>query len=128
MIRVTSFHHAMNNFSHIHLGELENMSRGNQSFVLRMLQTCLKSIPEQMEIMQQGLSSNNREDVKLAAHRLRPAFHYLGRADISAQLEQLEQRAISGERDELLESITSLSHQATLVISDTRAALDGYKV
>jgi HPt (histidine-containing phosphotransfer) domain-containing protein len=116
----------MSNFSHIHLGELENMSRGNRSFVVRMLQTCLKSIPEQMEIMQQGLGSNNREEVKLAAHRLRPAFHYLGRADISTQLENLEHRAYSSGRDELLESITSLSHQATLVVTDTRAALEGY--
>jgi HPt (histidine-containing phosphotransfer) domain-containing protein len=125
MIRVTSFHHAINHYSHIHLGELETMSRGNQTFMVRMLQTCLKSIPEQMEIMQQALSADNREEVKLAAHRLRPAFHYLGRADISAQLEALEKAAYSDDRDVLLETITTLNTQAGHITNDARAALEG---
>lgn len=125
MIRVTSFHHAMTHYSHIHLGELEKMSRGNTTFMVRMLQTCLKSIPEQLEVMQQALNNDHREEVKLAAHRLRPAFHYLGRADISAQLESLEKSAESDSRDALLETITTLSTQAVNVINDARIALAG---
>jgi HPt (histidine-containing phosphotransfer) domain-containing protein len=116
----------MSHYRHIHLGELETLSHGNSGFVVRMLQSCLKSIPEQVELLHQGLRDNDRETVQMAAHRLRPAFHYLCRADISTQLEALEKAALNGERDVLFETISALSAQAGHVITDARQALDGY--
>lgn len=116
----------MSAYSHIHLGQLEQLSRGNRDFIVRMLQTCLKSIPEQIDVLQLSLKTDNREALQMAAHRLRPAFHYLGRADISAQLEQLEDKAIQADRDHLHETITTLTVQADQIVADARRALLGF--
>lgn len=72
------------------LAELETIAAGDQSFILKMLETFSYSVPPFIEKMKEALAAKNLLDLSKTGHRLKPSFHYLGRADLNRLLAAIE--------------------------------------
>lgn len=111
----------------VNLEELEKFAHGDKEFILRMLVSCLDSTPGLVDKLENAVKENDREITRATAHRLRPVFQYLGRPDVSGQLEELENGS-STLADELLELKTRIFvDQARAMLKDVEQLIHQMK-
>lgn len=113
----------MGAYKHLDLAELEGLAKGDQAFIRKMLESYCSQSPPFLEKLNNFLQNNDRENLRLAAHRLRPSFYYLGRADMAEILETIETTYDSMSDDELKTKTTLVLQQATLMLAEAREAL-----
>jgi len=116
----------MVNYTHINLGELEQIAQGDRGFILRMLQACCDSAPQLIIKLKAGLRDGNREEIRSVAHRLRPCFHYMGRPDLAQMLEEIEKGTYESNPGKLQEHCETFFAEADLLLREASEALTDY--
>jgi HPt (histidine-containing phosphotransfer) domain-containing protein len=91
----------MANPEQFNLAELETIAAGDQSFIIKMLDTFSYTVPPFIEKMKVALATKNLADLAHIGHRLKPSFHYLGRADLNGLLAVIENGDGSKKEEEI---------------------------
>ena len=72
---------------------LEEVSGGNQQFILEMLQIFLSRTPEAFEILRKSVQEEDWETIGFYAHKLKATYAYVGLEELKKVLIEIEQRA-----------------------------------
>jgi|GEM_PF-2668925 len=80
----------------LQLQNLYDLARGDKNFVLKMLQSFIDSVPGVLEQMRRSLEEGDRETLAQLAHRLKPAFMYVGAEQMVPVLNNIELHARNG--------------------------------
>jgi HPt (histidine-containing phosphotransfer) domain-containing protein len=111
----------------VNLEELEKFAHGDKEFILRMLVSCYESTPGFIDKLEKAVAENDRETTRSTAHRLRPVFQYLGRPDVSTQLEELENGSSTFSEELLKEKSTVFIEQARAMLKDVEQLIHQMK-
>lgn len=84
---------------------LKEVSKGNDSFMLDMIDIFLNKTPETLSILQDAISTNNWEMVGFYAHKLKATYAYMGMLELKEELIKIEKSAKNMENIELIPSI-----------------------
>lgn len=102
------------------LAELETIAAGDQAFILKMLETFSFSVPPFVEKMKEALAAKNLPDLSKTGHRLKPSFHYLGRADLNQLLATIE----NGDGSRTEEEVCNATNQFLSGVAPMMIAVD----
>lgn len=105
---------------HIHLEELEQLANGSRDFIIRMLETSIAQTPPLLEKLKTANGTKDLSVIAEAVHRMRPAFHYLGRPDISTLLEEIENLCEGNYSGEI-------NHRTEIVLNESIAIFEDVK-
>jgi HPt (histidine-containing phosphotransfer) domain-containing protein len=114
-------------FKHLRLDELQELSKGDDAFINRMLESYCTQVPQLLEKLRDGIKTNDKESVRATAHRLRPSFHYLGRTDLSLLLEEIELGSATIPNNSLTEKSELIFEEASLMLREAQEALQQTK-
>jgi HPt (histidine-containing phosphotransfer) domain-containing protein len=113
----------MTGFKNFNTETLEQIAKGDDSFISKMLQAYCDQAPGLLETLQSALKEKNSAAIRSSAHRLRPSFHYLGRPDVSALLERIEMSAETVPADQLMPLYDQVFTSASLMLDEANEAL-----
>jgi PAS domain S-box-containing protein len=106
--------------------QLEQMSRGNNSFVTKMISIFINQTKENIDIMQNGIADSNFDQVKRIAHKIKPSIAQMGIASLKNQARNIETYKLeTGENQEFKEMTRHLCEVLNEVLKELEA--DGYK-
>lgn len=111
----------------VNLEELEKFAHGDKDFILRMLVSCLESTPGLVDKLETAVAENDRETTRATAHRLRPVFQYLGRPDVSRELEEIENGSATLTEEVLKERTNVFVQQARDMLKDVSQLIQQMK-
>jgi HPt (histidine-containing phosphotransfer) domain-containing protein len=80
----------MENAELFDLRELNVLSGGDHSFLIKMLETFSDTVPPFIEKMKDAFAAKNLPELANLGHRLKPSFYYLGRTDLTDLLGIIE--------------------------------------
>jgi HPt (histidine-containing phosphotransfer) domain-containing protein len=107
--------------SYLNLSYIRNLSGGNNQFVVRMLQTFCKNVPQGIDQLLHAANSGDYHEMKQIAHKLKTMFRYVGVDQVAEYLERLEFRShdlTDTERNNLLSHIDNASKRALIEAQD----------
>ncbi|OHX65340.1 Hpt domain-containing protein [Flammeovirga pacifica] len=82
------------------LTQLQALSRGDDSFVTKMIDSFLTNLNEGMEEINEAKSYNDWSTIAKVAHRLKPSFQILGVSSLSDVILHLEKDYLLDDFDE----------------------------
>jgi len=103
------------------LSNLEEMSEGDQEFMVTMISYFVDNTPEVLETLNTSTQNHDWEAVRHIAHKLKPQLNYVGISQIEDDVEQIEQYA---DKKENLDKIPGIVENTTRVC---RLALEQLK-
>lgn len=103
------------------LSNLEEMSEGDQEFMVTMISYFVDNTPEVLENLNTKTQNQDWEAVRHIAHKLKPQLNYVGISQIEDEVEQIEQYA---DKKENLDKIPAMVDNTTRVC---RIALEQLK-
>lgn len=62
----------------IDLDQLRNISRGNNSFVIEILDVFLKHAPKDLNLLREAYAKGNRQDLRYLSHKLKSSSNSIG--------------------------------------------------
>ena len=108
------------------LMQLEQMSRGNNSFVTKMISIFINQTKENIAIMENGISTSNFDEVKRIAHKIRPSIGQMGILSLKNQARTIETYKLEpGENQEFKDMTNDLCEVLNKVLKELEA--DGYQ-
>lgn len=90
------------------LSKLEEISRGNQVFMEKMLSLFLEQVPPAVKEIRASFSADNLEQVQALSHRLKPTLDNLCVEELRNEIRELEQLAKDRERNERMDELIGL--------------------
>lgn len=112
------------------MGLLEDLlpKFGNHAMILeKSLEAYLATLPEQRSALSTALASENRDDLKKAAHRIKGSLGYFGSDDMVAQCQQIEESSASAPLDELRTKVSELDDRIEKLSHDLQALMADLK-
>ena len=107
------------------LMQLEQMSRGNNSFVTKMISIFINQTKENIAIMENGIATSNFDEVKRIAHKIRPSIGQMGILSLKNQARTIETYKLEpGENQEFKDMTNDLCEVLDKVLKELEA--DGY--
>ena len=101
------------------LSKLRTMSRGNEEFILKMVNIFCKDIPESMDKASAAMATHEYPKIKAVLHRIKPSVKMLEINSIVQLLEQTEHRAATEtEVDEIPNGINKLKSTLKKVVEE----------
>lgn len=94
------------------LSNLEEMSDGDQEFMITMISYFVDNTPEVLENLNTKTQNHDWEAVRFIAHKMKPQLNYLGINQIEDEVEQIEQYA---DKKENLDKIPAMAENTTRV-------------
>jgi len=76
------------------LEQIEMMSGGNDSFVDKMVNLFIELTPELMNRIKSGLIENDFEEIKSAAHKMKPSIDMMGIIKLKNEIRNIEKLAL----------------------------------
>jgi len=108
------------------LMQLEQMSRGNNSFVTKMISIFINQTKENIAIMENGIATSNFDEVKRIAHKIRPSIGQMGILSLKNQARTIETYKLEpGENQEFKDMTNDLCEVLNKVLKELEA--DGYQ-
>ena len=108
------------------LMQLEQMSRGNNSFVTKMISIFINQTKENIAIMENGIATSNFDEVKRIAHKIRPSIGQMGILSLKNQARTIETYKLEpGENQEFKGMTKDLCEVLNKVLKELEA--DGYQ-
>ncbi len=92
---------------------LREVSKGNDAFMLDMIDIFLTKTPETLQILQDAIISSNWEMVGFYAHKLKATYAYMGMLDLKEELIKIEKSAKNMEELDLIPSIFNHLNEQT---------------
>jgi PAS domain S-box-containing protein len=103
------------------LSLIENMSRGNQAFVDKMITIFITLAKESTELMQSALVDNDIETIQKTAHKIKPSIDQMGIVSLKEIVRKLEKYDLKTDNTQDLESlINQLTTTLTTVVDALR--------
>jgi CheY-like chemotaxis protein/HPt (histidine-containing phosphotransfer) domain-containing protein len=93
------------------LSALKQLSKGNESFVHRMLQLFVDTMPENINAINSAMEKNEKEQAKMVFHKIKPSLSHLGATTIFEEVKNLEKS------DEALMSDTEFWEKGTAIVA-----------
>ena len=75
---------------YIDLSNVETISRGDDTFVLKYLNQFNELIPERLALLQNAIAEQNRFEVRRIVHQMSPQIQFFGISSIVPLIQQLE--------------------------------------
>ena len=75
------------------LSYLKEMSGDSAEFMIEMLDTLVEQIPVYLEDLQRAVDAKDWKAASEFAHKVKPTFYYVGRADIRDYVQVIEHNA-----------------------------------
>jgi HPt (histidine-containing phosphotransfer) domain-containing protein len=100
---------------YINLSYIRALSGGNNGFVVRMLQSFCRNVPQGLSQLRHYLESDQLYELSEGAHKLKTMFRYVGMEDTADDLERLERDVTTMEaprRKVLLDRIRKAADKA----------------
>jgi HPt (histidine-containing phosphotransfer) domain-containing protein len=91
---------------------LRALAAGDVKFEKEMLEMMLKSIPEDLSLIEEAIPANDIHTIKTTAHRLKSSIALLGEKELADKLEELDKTNV----ENLLEKASSLSSKKTMLV------------
>lgn len=108
------------------LMQLEQMSRGNNSFVTKMISIFINQTKENIAIMENGIATSNFDEVKRIAHKIRPSIGQMGILSLKNEARNIENYKLElGENQEFKDMTNDLCEVLNKVLKELEA--DGYQ-
>ncbi len=105
--------------------QLEQMSRGNNSFVTKMISIFINQTKENIGIMENSIATSNFDEVKRIAHKIRPSIGQMGILSLKNQARAIETYKLEpGENQEFKDMTNDLCEVLDKVLKELEA--DGY--
>ncbi|WP_051666399.1 Hpt domain-containing protein [Pedobacter sp. R20-19] len=118
----------MNNTNEIEnpldLSFLKKMSGNSPKFILTMIDLFISQTPVLLLAVEDAISHQNWDRIASTVHKMKTSFSYLGRADITENLKNIEQQAIE-HMD--MKTLSMCFEEAKLPIAILTAQLLEYK-
>lgn len=86
---------------------LKSISRGNNEFVKKMINSVIIQVSEDIEKMQKLAADNDWEGLSFTAHRTKPSFHFIGMKTVQESISVIEQNAKERIQLELIPELVS---------------------
>ncbi len=83
----------MNNYKHINMAYLEEMSGGDKQFVIEMITDCKEKLPAYINELTNAMDKKNIDDVRFFSHKLHSSFHIVGALELATLSGVIEQMA-----------------------------------
>ena len=97
---------------------LKNFTKGDVEKMRRYINMYLNTTPQVIQEIEQFFEENNLENVRLKAHSIKPQVQYMGVAELSAVLLEIESKIINNEginvMPALISSAKSINDKATI--------------
>jgi len=97
---------------------LKNFTKGDKEKMRRYVGMYLNTTPQVIQEMEKFLEENNFETVRLKAHSIKPQVQYMGIAELSALLLQIEsivnQKENLNQLSALISSAKTMNERATI--------------
>ena len=77
------------------LEQIELMAEGNKEFVMTMVNMFVELTPELVNRIKKGLIDNNYDEIKSAAHKLKPSIDMMGIELIKNEIREIEKLALN---------------------------------
>lgn len=87
------------------LSSINNLSRGNQEFVQKMITIFINQTIETIETIEKALSINDYQEVSRLIHKIKPSIEGIGVISILDQVKLLEKTAKEGKDKKLIDSL-----------------------
>ncbi|MBW6496780.1 MAG: response regulator [Bacteroidales bacterium] len=98
------------------LSNLEELSDGDQEFMISMISYFVDNTPEVLENLNSKTQTQDWEAVRNIAHKMKPQLNYVGINQIEEEVEQIEQNALKKENLDnipaMVENTTRICRQA----------------
>jgi PAS domain S-box-containing protein len=89
------------------LNSLNNLSRGNKEFVIKMITIFVNQTTQTIEKIEQAIESNDFIEVSRLVHKIKPSIDGIGVLSISDEIKLLEKIAKETQNKEKIESLFS---------------------
>jgi PAS domain S-box-containing protein len=96
---------------HFDLKKLKEISRGDDGFVIKMLDLFIKVTPEYIKQLDDFYATKNIEDINKLAHKMKPSIDNMDIASIRHEIRELENFSMEGslvQLRELIEKVTTV--------------------
>lgn len=80
-------------FAVIDLSYLNELAEGSEEFIQRMIRAFLVQTPQLIDQMKQGAALNNWQDVRAAAHKMKPSMDFIGIHSLKTVVAEIENDA-----------------------------------
>ena len=104
------------------LSQLEAVAAGSQEFIDKMVNMFLSLSPELVQRMRNGLAAQDWEEVRSAAHKLKPSIDMMGITSLHDKIREIEGNAkTSSNLDEIPRLLDELDDTLNKVYSQLRS-------
>lgn len=83
----------MNNYKHINMAYLNEMSGGDKQFVIEMITDCKEKLPAYINELTNAMDKQIIDDVRFFSHKLHSSFHIVGALELANLTGVIEQMA-----------------------------------
>lgn len=106
------------------LSALDNISRGNQEFINKMIQLFIELAPTSVLEIKEAYRQNDLEKVKKTAHRLKPSIDNISLQPLKKTIREIENCTVeNAEPGKLFLLIDTLDNEIGVLVSQLRAYL-----
>jgi PAS domain S-box-containing protein len=103
------------------LGLIENMSRGDTTFVVTMTEIFIELAKENIEILEAGLQQDDLDSIKKIAHKIKPSIDQMGIISLKEVVREIEKYdLIQGDK----EALQKLVHEQIRVLQQVILSLE----
>lgn len=96
---------ALPSFETIHLEVLKMFSRGNISFIEKMISILNEAVPVMIDALNSGIEKGEPDTIRHNSHKLIPNMNMLGNKYLEEQMKQIEINALNPEKEKEIKSI-----------------------
>lgn len=112
-------------FHHIHLGYLHQLSGNDRDFEREILTQFLSQAPEELAQLGTSIKENNFDSIRRTAHSLTSTVGYVGLADeLHPHLQQIEQNALAENNEHFLQKYNFIKAKCEQALQEVKALLD----
>jgi len=107
------------------LSQLEQISRGNNAFVVKMISIFINQTNENISIIHENIKDDNLENIKRIAHKIKSNIDHMGIASIKQEVRRIENFNLeSGSHKDFIDMTLHLCEVLKAVL--TELEIDGY--
>jgi HPt (histidine-containing phosphotransfer) domain-containing protein len=97
---------------------LKDFCNNDKKKMTRYIHTFLESVPEQLQVIKNAAASGQWQDIKSAAHSLKPQVAFIGLPVAQFWIEKIEEQAIPNFSERYIRELTVELNQAMEDASD----------
>ncbi len=114
----------MNKYKYINMAYLNEMSSGDNDFVIGMLIDWKGMLPEYLADLSAAMDNKNKEEIRFSSHKLQSSFQIIGAIDLAKICIEIEELArINADIDEIENSFNKIIPIYNQVLIEVNTAL-----